>query len=196
MPTVQQSFTVVFPARHNQTQDTQLQRRCRVSVDLIRHGRRLCYDPLMMNDRLVVSDQTVSNAPMAWHAVALDLPRLHTALTKGDVGAAQRPIDELPSLQGAPVPDEDNATLREHVLDVLMVEGFVRRHVAPLGLDLHTRVLGEARRAADRLGMHPIISYPLYIRANSMAPDSMRCFTPYAGEARFIRMHRFHRGSI
>lgn len=138
----------------------------------------------------------------AWRDVALDLPRLHTEIAAGRAEHAVERFADLPDLDGAALEsvefegsaadaDLEATSLREHVLDVLMVEAFARRHAEVFDPEILDRIGRAARRSADRLGMRPIISYPLYIRANSMEPEAMRRFTPLAAETRFIRMHRF-----
>ncbi len=139
-----------------------------------------------------------SDSRATWREAALDLPRLHSKIAEGRVDTALAKLADLPDLQthpdGEALPSDTGSkdkSLVEHVLDVLMVEAFARRHSELLGADLNARMRRAARAASDRLGMRPIISYPLYIRANPMAPAAMRRFTPLAAEARFIRMHRF-----
>lgn len=133
----------------------------------------------------------VDDERRAWRSAALDLPRLHVAIEEGHAELAIEALSRLQHVNGpGPVRAPHDAD-PEHVLDVLMVEAFARRHLSTIGQGAYEPIAAAARRAADRLGMRPIISYPLYIRSNPMAPEALRRFTPLPAEARFIRMHRF-----
>lgn len=126
----------------------------------------------------------------AWARLALDLPRFHRPAEAGDVAELRARVADLP-----PLPEETVAALSDDeallaALDALMIEAFLRRHAARLPGEVHAGILPPAERLAARLGLKPILSYPLYVRVNPMAPERTRLFTPLASEARFVRMHR------
>jgi tryptophan 2,3-dioxygenase len=125
-----------------------------------------------------------------WSAAASSLPAVHAG-----------PPDALASFQDRvarfPLPEwfatrhgETDDAARLAALDVLMVEAFVRRHDPARGSPAAARAEAAAAMAGARLSIPPILTYPLYIRANPPALPATRRFTPSAHEFRFIRMHR------
>jgi tryptophan 2,3-dioxygenase len=124
-----------------------------------------------------------------WSRAALALPECHPA---PDAGADR--LNELLGAAHMPAP-EDLARLnvseaRRTALDVLMVEAFCRCRDVALNAHARARLEQAAVAVAARLDVPPIISYPLYIRANRVEWGRMRRFTPTDEEHRFIAMHR------
>lgn len=127
----------------------------------------------------------------AWRDAALALPAHHARAERGDLAAFDAALAGL----APPAPDvlgrlSDDAA-RDLALDVLMVEAFARRHGERVAPAARARADEAARAVAARAGLQPILSYPLYIRSNPMAPGETRLFTPHPAEERFVRMHRF-----
>lgn len=122
----------------------------------------------------------------AWRALALALPRHHPALAAGQLAPFAAALDGLPAIGEAELAGLSEAELRLAGLDVLMVEAVARRHGLPRA---GTALDASANAVAGRLGLQPIISYPLYIRENPGDLAEMRRFTEYEAEFRFIRMH-------
>ncbi|MCB0215639.1 MAG: hypothetical protein KDH92_03310 [Chloroflexi bacterium] len=122
----------------------------------------------------------------AWRALALDLPRHHPELVAGRDGVFAEALAGLPAIGDADLRGLSDAELRLAGLDVLMVEAVVRRHGLPRS---ESTLDASASVVAERLGLQPIISYPLYIRENPVDLAEMRRFTAYEAEFRFIRMH-------
>jgi tryptophan 2,3-dioxygenase len=124
---------------------------------------------------------------LAWTGASLALKECHPA-----VDAGRERLSELVSR--APVPDGetlaalDADAARRLALDVLMVGAFCRCRA--LTLTDHARLEQATLTVAERLDIPPIVSYPLYIRANEISWDRMRRFTPTRDEFRFVAMHR------
>lgn len=127
----------------------------------------------------------------AWRDLALALPRHHVAAERGDVAGFASAVAALAVPAAHAMAGLDAPAVMALALDAFMVEAFARRHAAHLEPATLERVGAAARAVADRAGMQPIISYPLYIRHNPMAAGDTRLFTPLAAEERFVRMHRF-----
>ena len=125
-----------------------------------------------------------------WRDLALDLPRYHDSLAIGQPEPFLARLSSLPPVDPAGMDTLPDATARLAALDVLMVDAVVRRHRLRLPVDVAGRLETARTVVADRLGIRPILSYPLYIRANPLDPDKIRRFTPTDAELRFIRMHR------
>ncbi len=126
-----------------------------------------------------------------WSELSLALPSYHAAISAG--GSAEtfgtRVIDLKP-LDNQALGQMTDGEARGVALDVLMIEAFVRRHAAQVPADAKAVVESAATAAAARLGIPPILSYPLYIRDNPPEIEQIRRFTPLDAEFRFIRMHR------
>lgn len=128
--------------------------------------------------------------PSAWQALALDLPAFHAPLSAGETEPFVGRLAALPAVEvgmAGALPDEAARLL---ALDVLMVEAAVRRHELALPAPVAAALDASSAVVAERMGLEPIISYPLYIRHNPTALGETRRFTPLEAEYRFIRMHR------
>jgi tryptophan 2,3-dioxygenase len=127
-----------------------------------------------------------------WRAMARSLPSWHRTIAetndREELAAALAALPELPpdSLVGL-----RHEQARLIALDVLLIEGFVRHQQPVLEQVAQARLERAAGAVAERLGMKPILSYPLYIRHNPQSAQGLRSYTDLPAEHRFIRMHRF-----
>jgi tryptophan 2,3-dioxygenase len=127
---------------------------------------------------------------LAWRDLALELPRHHDGLSSGRGAPFTGCLASLPPLGAADLADLPLAEARLIALDVLMIEAFLRRHALSLDAGVTHRLATATTAVAERLDTVPILTYPLYIRANPTDVTAIRRFTPTEAEYRFIRMHR------
>jgi len=135
--------------------------------------------------------ETTAGWRAAWRDAALALPGHHARAELGDMASFDAVLAALEEPEADALARLGDDEARAVALDVLMVEAFARRHGARVAPSTMARAAGAARAVAARTGLQPIISYPLYIRHNPMAPGETRLFTPHPAEERFVRMHRF-----
>jgi hypothetical protein len=135
---------------------------------------------------LMKSSPSTEALRQAWRALSLELPRFHRELSAGRRDAFEAALGRLPDLESSALSTWEDGAAIESGLDVLMVEAMARRHRVPrvgTGLDR------SAQAVSERLGLQPILSYPLYIRENPSDLAEIRRFTDLDAEFRFIRMH-------